>query len=100
MEVVRVLAHNVAVMEKGRIVEQGPVYDLFSKPAQPATKRFVSTLVEEGPPERTRARLRDKPEGRFITLSFRDESVSPPEVFAPFHHPGVRFPPHHHALPH
>ncbi|NYG58493.1 D-methionine transport system ATP-binding protein [Nocardioides daedukensis] len=91
MEVVRVLAHNVAVMEKGRIVEQGPVYDLFSNPAHPATKRFVSTLVEEGPPERTRARLRDKHEGRFITLSFRDESVTPSDVFAQFIERGVRF---------
>nr|WP_281363762.1 NIL domain-containing protein [Nocardioides daedukensis] len=78
-------------MEKGRIVEQGPVYDLFSNPAHPATKRFVSTLVEEGPPERTRARLRDKHEGRFITLSFRDESVTPSDVFAQFIERGVRF---------
>ncbi|QIX27829.1 methionine ABC transporter ATP-binding protein [Nocardioides sp. JQ2195] len=91
MEVVRTLAQRVAVMEKGKIVEQGPVFDLFADPQHPATKRFVSTLVEQGPPEHTRERLRQRHEGRFVTLSLRDESVTPSDVFAQFIERGVRF---------
>ncbi|KRF12654.1 methionine ABC transporter ATP-binding protein [Nocardioides sp. Soil796] len=91
MEVVRTLAHTVAVMEEGRIVEQGPVFDLFANPQHEATKRFVSTLVEQGPPEHARARLRERHEGRFITLSLRDDSVTPSDVFAQLIDRGVRF---------
>ncbi|WP_067437863.1 methionine ABC transporter ATP-binding protein [Nocardioides jensenii] len=91
MEVVRTLAHRVAVMEKGRIVETGPVFDLFANPQHEATRRFVSTLVEQGPPERTRERLRERHEGRFVTLSLRDESVTPSDVFAQLIDRGVRF---------
>ena len=84
MEVVRTLARRVAVMEGGRIVEQGPVFDVFADPQHPATRRFVSTLVEKGPPEHALARLRERHEGRFVTLSFRDEDVAPSHVFAQF----------------
>jgi D-methionine transport system ATP-binding protein len=49
MDVVKTIADRVVVMEKGRIVEQGPVFDIFSRPQHPATRRFVSTLVDAVP---------------------------------------------------
>jgi D-methionine transport system ATP-binding protein len=91
MEVVRSLAHRVAVMEAGRIVEAGDTYDVFAAPAHPATKRFVSTLVEKGPAPQARERLRARHPGEMVTLSFRDEDVSPADVFAAFIERGVRF---------
>jgi D-methionine transport system ATP-binding protein len=84
MEVVRSLAHRVAVMEAGRVVESGATYDVFAAPQHPATRRFVSTLVEKGPPPRALERLRARHPGRMVTLSFRDEEVSPADVFAVF----------------
>ncbi|GAB2875525.1 methionine ABC transporter ATP-binding protein [Nocardioides pacificus] len=84
MEVVRSIAHRVAVMEAGRIVESGDTYDVFSDPQHPATRRFVSTLVEKGPDAPALTRLRDRHPGEIITLSFRDEQVSPAEVFEAF----------------
>nr|WP_026358219.1 ABC transporter ATP-binding protein [Aureimonas ureilytica] len=41
MGVVARLADRVAVMEAGRIVETGPVMDLFYRPSHPATRRLV-----------------------------------------------------------
>jgi D-methionine transport system ATP-binding protein len=91
MEVVRSLAHRVAVMEAGRVVEIGDTYDVFADPQHPATQRFVSTLVEKGPPPRALERLRERHPGRMVTLSFRDEHASPADVFAAFIERGVPF---------
>lgn len=43
MAVVKTICDRVAVMEKGRVVEQGFVYDVFSSPAQPITRKFVGS---------------------------------------------------------
>jgi peptide/nickel transport system ATP-binding protein/oligopeptide transport system ATP-binding protein len=42
--VVAEMAHDVAVMYCGRIVEQGPVADLFSHPAHPYTQGLLRSL--------------------------------------------------------
>ena len=43
MSVVKRIADRVAVMEDGRIVEEGSVYDLFSDPGTEISKRFVAS---------------------------------------------------------
>lgn len=43
MAVVKAICDKVAVMENGRIVEEGNVYDVFSSPRQPITKKFVDS---------------------------------------------------------
>ncbi len=43
MAVIKEIADHVAVMENGRVVEEGQVYDLFASPQQPITKRFVAS---------------------------------------------------------
>lgn len=89
MEVVRSLAHHVAVMEAGRIVEHGTAYDVFADPQHPATQRFVGTLVEKGPPASSVESLRERHPGRLVTLSFREQS--PASVFRTFVDGGVDF---------
>ena len=42
MDVIRTLADRVVVMEHGRIIEEGPVFDILSAPRHPATARFVA----------------------------------------------------------
>jgi D-methionine transport system ATP-binding protein len=91
MDVVKTIADRVVVMEQGRIVEQGPVFDIFSQPEQPATRRFVSTLVDAVPDAVTLEGLRRNHGGRLLTLSFRDESVSQSAVFAEIIRRGVEF---------
>lgn len=40
------LADNIAVIEQGRIVENGTVDDLFSRPEHPATKELICSIPE------------------------------------------------------
>jgi len=53
MNVIRKICNRVAVMEKGKIVEQGDVLDVFSHPKQPVTKKFVAQLMEPGSEDET-----------------------------------------------
>lgn len=45
MNVVRQICHRVAVMEAGRIVESGPVLDVFAHPKQEITRSFIRQLT-------------------------------------------------------
>ncbi|SHG41669.1 methionine ABC transporter ATP-binding protein [Ornithinibacillus halophilus] len=45
MHVIRKICNRVAVMENGNIVEQGDVLDVFLKPQQPVTKKFVEQVM-------------------------------------------------------
>ncbi|PKR78073.1 methionine ABC transporter ATP-binding protein [Halalkalibacillus sediminis] len=44
MHVIQKICHRVAVMEAGKVVEQGDVLDVFVKPKAHTTKRFVQQL--------------------------------------------------------
>ncbi len=54
MSVIKDVADRVAVLEHGRIIEQGPVYDLFTAPQAATTQRFVAELVGGDLPESLR----------------------------------------------
>ncbi|MBQ9210461.1 MAG: ATP-binding cassette domain-containing protein [Clostridia bacterium] len=43
MQVVKEICQRVALMEAGRVVEQGWVYDIFAQPQQEITKDFVAS---------------------------------------------------------
>ena len=43
MAVIRSICDKVAVIENGRVVEEGNVYDIFAHPKEKITKRFVNT---------------------------------------------------------
>jgi D-methionine transport system ATP-binding protein len=62
MSVVKKLADRVAVLESGRIVEQGTTYEIFANPHHETTKRFVGSITGGHAPEWLLAKL--KPEGR------------------------------------
>lgn len=91
MEVIKELAHKVAVMDSGRVIEQGKVFDIFANPQHESTKSFVSTLVSNTPPSHALEAIRHKHPGKLITVSFRDEGVSQAEVFTQLLDRGVRF---------
>ena len=48
MAVVKEICHKVAVMDAGRVVEEGSVFDIFSNPQQPVTRSFVATTSNLG----------------------------------------------------
>ena len=48
MHVVRRICNRVAVMEAGRVVEEGPVAQVFNAPQAPITQRFLGQIAAEG----------------------------------------------------
>jgi D-methionine transport system ATP-binding protein len=58
MSVVKRLADRVAVLEFGRIVEQGPTYDIFANPQHPTTRNFVATASGSKLPEALLSRIK------------------------------------------
>jgi D-methionine transport system ATP-binding protein len=79
MHVIRKICHRVAVMEDGKVVEQGSVLEIFKDPQQPITKRFVQQMTE---PEETRETiqhlLKEIKSGKVIRLSFIGEGTERP----------------------
>ena len=51
MNVIRRICTKVAVMEAGRICEQGSTADIFSRPRERTTRNFVSTVIQSSMPE-------------------------------------------------
>ncbi len=43
MSVIKTVCDKVAVMENGKVVEEGTVYDVFSMPIMPITEKFVNS---------------------------------------------------------
>jgi D-methionine transport system ATP-binding protein len=73
MQAVRQIADRVAVMEAGRVVEVGGVYDVFSAPTTAAARRFVRGALHDRPPADVVARLRARHPGRLVSVQVDDE---------------------------
>lgn len=58
MQVVRQIARRVAVIDAGRIIEQGPVDEVFSNPQHEVTRSLVDELMPQDIPESVRAQIR------------------------------------------
>jgi D-methionine transport system ATP-binding protein len=58
MMVVKKLADRVAVLEGGRIVEQGTTYEIFAHPRHETTQRFIGAITGAQVPEWLVAKLR------------------------------------------
>ncbi len=92
MDVIKDICNRVAVMENGRLVEEGFVYDIFATPRDQITKKFVRTtsnlskiygLVAEDSPI-TRIKSGEK----IVSLQYQKADVSSPllsEMTEKFH---------------
>ncbi|OCA81344.1 methionine ABC transporter ATP-binding protein [Pseudobacillus wudalianchiensis] len=81
MHVIRKICHRVAVMEAGRVVEMGPVLNVFKSPEQPITQRFVQQVTELEESKETIDHLLEQfPEGKVVKLTFIGESAEQPII--------------------
>ncbi|MES2191522.1 MAG: methionine ABC transporter ATP-binding protein [Pseudomonadota bacterium] len=86
MQVIKQVADRVAVIDAGRIVESGPVMDVFTRPQHDTTRSLIDEILPQELPESVLARIRTLMsaenaaghEGRLLRLSFAgDESDKP-----------------------
>lgn len=61
MSVIKSVTDRVAVIDGGRIVEEGPTFDLFTRPQHAATRSFVSSITGNELPAHLASRLSAKP---------------------------------------
>ncbi|MDP4548014.1 MAG: methionine ABC transporter ATP-binding protein [Marinobacter sp.] len=76
MDVVRRVCDRVAVMDAGRVVEMGPVSEVFLHPQHPTTRDFV--LESESIDGDELQENLQKAEGRILRLTFKGESTYKP----------------------
>ncbi len=77
MEVVRDACEKVAVLDEGRVVEQGNVSDIFSRPQSPVTKEFLSHMAPFDSGEEN-TMVRWSQEGGRYTLRFKGSLTGEP----------------------
>ena len=64
MQVIKQVADRVAVIDAGRIVEQGPVIEVFTRPRHATTRSLIEEIVPQALPESVLARIRGLMTGR------------------------------------
>lgn len=82
MNVIRKICNKVAVMELGKIVEEGQVSEVFRNPKQAVTKRFVQQDLQpsEEPKEVLQEFIAENPNGVLATLIFKDNNANEPVI--------------------
>ena len=86
MEVIKEICDKVAVMEKGKIVEQGDVFTIFANPQNEVTKRFIRSTsnlskVEELIAENSPVVHLEKDE-KLVRFTYIKKNVSEPLISA------------------
>lgn len=77
IQVIQQLCNKVAVMEHGKVVEQGSVLEVFSNPQQSITKKFVRTVIPDSIPESIKEDLRvEKRPFKLLRLRFLGKQTS------------------------
>lgn len=77
LEVAKRLFHRMAVMENGRIVEEGPTYQIFSDPKQGVTQKLVGRYLNLSLPAEIFAELN---EGELLELRYQGDNTLEPLI--------------------
>ncbi|MGQ0286810.1 methionine ABC transporter ATP-binding protein MetN [Pasteurellaceae bacterium 22721_9_1] len=82
MEVVKRICDQVAVIDKGQLVEQGSVSDIFSNPKTELAKKFISSTLHINLPEEYLEQLSDTPKHNrswpIVKFEFTGRTVDAP----------------------
>lgn len=89
MDVIRRVCDRVAVMDAGKVVEIGPVTDVFLHPQHPTTREFV--LESEHIDQKELQQDLGRAQGRILRLTFRGEATYKPLLGRVARESGVDF---------
>ncbi len=80
MHVVRKICDRVAVMENGKVVEEGDVLSVFTHPQQPITRQFVRQVSQYAEEDEFNPQLASELGGVVIKLTFTGQRTHRPVV--------------------
>ncbi|MGG5837716.1 methionine ABC transporter ATP-binding protein [Huaxiibacter chinensis] len=80
MHVVRKICDRVAVMEEGKVVEEGEVINVFTHPQKPITQQFIRQVSQYTEEETFNPELTSELAGTVIKLTFTGHSTHQPVV--------------------
>lgn len=69
MDVVKEICNRMAIMQDGRVVESGDVYDLFASPQEELTQEFIKSVVSFDLPEEVLRNVR----GEIVKIIFKGD---------------------------
>ncbi len=72
----RCFCHRVAVMEKGKVIEEGKLFDVFTQPKTKTTQNFVRSVINDHLPESVLAKIQNG--GQIYRLTFTGEETGQP----------------------
>lgn len=78
MHVIRSICDRVAVMENGRVIEEGSIFDIFSNPKTQTTKNFTSSVLNDKLSPKLLEKLRRSHSGQLYRVIFKGSAVSEP----------------------
>ena len=85
MDVVKSICDEVAIISGGKLVEQGPVREISSRPKTEVAKEFIRTTVTTKLPSDLEEKLRKDPDGAekaYIRIFFTADSEESPLIHA------------------
>ena len=80
MDVIETVCDHVAVMEAGKVIEQGSTIDIFSNPQHPTTKNFIQTVLHQQLPVNILNQLENQHHHSIYCLQFLGRSAQEPVI--------------------
>jgi D-methionine transport system ATP-binding protein len=81
MSVIQEVCNKVAVMEEGRIIEQGSVLEVFGSPQHQTTQNFVKTVIQNSMTPSVQKLIQVGTQSVLYKLSFVGQSASQPILY-------------------
>ncbi|MDN5331345.1 MAG: D-methionine transport system ATP-binding protein [Tepidanaerobacteraceae bacterium] len=82
MNVIKQICNKVAVIEKSRVVEQGPTFEIFSRPKTQTARNFLKSVSISEIPEELKVKIKalngNLAEGRVVKIGFFGEITAKP----------------------
>ncbi|MGL6114317.1 methionine ABC transporter ATP-binding protein [Cetobacterium sp. SF1] len=75
MEVIKEICHRVVIMEDGEVKEEGDVIEVFSRPKEPITKKFLSSIFKDEKTREYLKRLNLKANEKIVKISYVGHST-------------------------
>lgn len=79
MNVIKQICHNVAVIEKSKVVEIGPIIDIFSNPKTDTAKNFLKSVTLSELPQEVIKRIQQL-DGKVVKIGFFGEATAQPII--------------------